>query len=73
MTKSKTISSDAIEIVETTRSARCQQCSEPRFLNEGEALLLDSSYRTEALLETLLVSFAEFADKLLTEKGDNVT
>lgn len=72
MTKSKTISSDAIEIVETTRSKRRQQCSEPHFFNDGVALLLESSYRTELLLETLLVLFAKFADKLLTEKGDNV-
>lgn len=69
----KSILSDAVKIVETTRSKRRQQCSEPKFFNEEVASLLDSSYRTEALLETLLVSFAEFADKLLTEKGDNVT
>ena len=69
----KSILNDALEVVETTRGKRRSQCSEPRFLNEQEALLLDSSYRTEALLETLLVLFAEFADKLLTEKGNNVT
>lgn len=63
----KSILNDALEIVETTRSKRRSQCSEPRFLNEKEALLLDSSYRTEALLETLLVLFAKFADKLLAE------
>lgn len=67
------ILSDALEVVETTRSRRKSQCSEPHFFNEEVNLLLESSYRTEALLETLLVLFAEFADKLLTEKGDNVT
>lgn len=69
----KSILNDALEVVETTRGKRRSQCSEPRFLNEQEALLLDSSYRTEALLETLLVLFAKFADKLLTEKRNNVT
>lgn len=64
----KSILNDALEVVETTRGKRRSQCSEPRFLNEQEALLLDSSYRTEALLETFLVLFAKFADKLLTEK-----
>lgn len=64
----KSILNDALEVVETTRGKRRSQCSEPRFLNEREALLLDSSYRTEALLETFLVLFAKFADKLLTEK-----
>lgn len=62
------ILSDALEVVETTRGKRRSQCSEPRFLNEKEALLLDSSYRIEALLETFLVLFAKFADKLLTEE-----
>ena len=69
----KSILSDAIEKVEITRSQRRQQCNEPHFFNDEVALLLSSSYRIEALLETLLVSFAEFADKLLTEKGDNET
>lgn len=69
----KSILNDALEVVETTRGKRRSQCSEPRFLNEQEALLLDSSYRTEALLETFLVLFAKFADKLLTEKGNNET
>lgn len=68
----KSILNDAVEAVKTTRSERKSQsyiqCSEPHFLNEKIALLLDSSYRTEALLETLLVLFAKFADKLLTEK-----
>ena len=61
------ILSDALEMVERTRSQRKSQCSEPRFLNEKEALLLDSSYRKEALLEILLVLFAKFADRLLAE------
>ncbi len=61
------ILNDAIEIVETTRSKRKSQCSEPRFLSEKDSLLLDSSYRTEALLEILLVLFAKFADRLLAE------
>ena len=70
----KSILSDAIERVEITRSQRRQQCSEPHFFyDKVVALLLNSSYRTEALLETLLVLFAKFADKLLTEKGDNET
>lgn len=69
----KSILSDAVEKVEITRSRRRQQCSEPHFFNDEVDLLLSSSYRTEALLETLLVSFAEFADKLLTEKGNNET
>lgn len=69
----KSMLSDAIEKVEITRSQRRQQCSEPHFFNDEVALLLNSSYRTEALLETLLVLFAKFADKLLTEKGDNET
>lgn len=68
----KSILSDALEAVNTTRSERKSQgyiqCDEPHFLNKKMALLLDSSYRTEALLETLLVLFAKFADKSLTEK-----
>lgn len=64
----KSILNDALEVVETTRGKRRSQCSEPRFLNEQEVLLLDSSYRIEALLETFLVLFAKFADKLLTEE-----
>lgn len=67
------ILNDALKVVETTRGKRKSQCSEPRFLSEQEALLLNSSYRTEALLETFLVLFAKFADKLLTEKCDNIT
>lgn len=63
------ILSDALEIVERTRSQRNSQ-KESGFRRE---LLLDSSYRTEALLEILLVLFAKFADKLLTEKGNNET
>ena len=69
----ESILSDAIKKVEITSSQRCQQCSEPHFFNDEVALLLNSSYRTEALLETLLVLFAKFADKLLTEKGNNET
>ena len=69
----KSILNDAVEMVETTRSKRGQQCSEPKFFNDEVVLLLDSSYRTEALLETLLVLFAKFADKLLTEKDNNET
>ena len=69
----KSILSDALEKVEITSGQRSQQCSEPHFFNDEVALLLNSSYRTEALLETLLVLFAKFADKLLTEKGDNET
>ena len=65
----KSILSDALEIVEISRKQRKSQ-KESGFRRE---LLLDSSYRTEALLETLLVLFAKFADKLLTEKGDNET
>ena len=67
------ILNDTLEVVETTRSKRKSECSEPHFFNDEVALLLNSSYRTEALLETLLVLFAKFADKLLTEKGDNIT
>lgn len=69
----KSMLSDAIEKVEITSSQRRQQCGEPHFFNDEVVLLLNSSYRTEALLETLLVLFAKFADKLLTEKGNNVT
>lgn len=65
----KSILSDALEIVEISRKQRESQ-KESVFRRE---LLLYSSYRTEALLETLLILFAEFADKLLTEKGDNIT
>ena len=65
----KSILSDALEIVEISRKQRESQ-KESVFRRE---LLLYSSYRTEALLETLLVLFAKFADKLLTEKGNNET
>ena len=65
----KSILSDALEIVEISRKQRESQ-KESVFRRE---LLLYSSYRTEALLETLLILFAEFADKLLAEKGDNET
>lgn len=65
----KSILNDALEIVEISRKQRESQ-KESVFRRE---LLLYSSYRTEALLETLLILFAEFADKLLTEKGDNET
>ena len=60
----KSILSDALEIVEISRKQRESQ-KESVFRRE---LLLYSSYRTEALLETFLVLFAKFADKLLTEK-----
>lgn len=65
----KSILNDALEIVEISRKQRESQ-KESVFRRE---LLLYSSYRTEALLETLLILFAEFADKLLTEKCDNET
>ncbi len=63
------ILSDALKKVEITRKQREFQ-KESVFRHE---LLLHSSYRREALLETLLVLFAKFADRLLAEKGDNVT
>ena len=59
----KSILNDALEIVEITRNQRKSQ-KESGFRRE---LLLDSSYRKEALLETLLVLFAKFADRLLAE------
>lgn len=66
----KLILNKIIEIVDTTRNQRESQKESVSL--RREVLLLNSSYRTEALLEALLVVFAEFIDREKTWQEKNL-